>query len=76
MKDDPELFASDAAPKRRARARRTSVAASAPESAAESGPAAALEDLRATGERFIRDQPLLAVALAVGVGYLIGRLRR
>jgi hypothetical protein len=80
MNDDPELFASEPAPKRRARARARRAAVAEPEP--EPGPApvseavATLEDLRVAGERFIREQPLLAVGLAVGLGYLIGRLRR
>jgi hypothetical protein len=76
MNDDRELFASDPAPKRRSRARRTAVAESDPSPATVSEAVATLEDLRAAGERFIREQPLLAVGLAVGLGYLIGRLRR
>jgi len=78
MKDDPELFATDPAPKRRPRAKR----AAAPDPEPEAAPAivseavATLDDLRVAGERFIREQPLLAVSLAVGLGYLIGRLRR
>ena len=78
MNDDPELFASDPAPKRRARARRAAVAEPEPDPspASVSEAVATLEDLRVAGERFIREQPLLAVGLAVGLGYLIGRLRR
>jgi hypothetical protein len=78
MNDDPELFASEPAPKRRARARarRAAVAEPEPGPAPVSEAVATLEDLRVAGERFIREQPLLAVGLAVGLGYLIGRLRR
>jgi ElaB/YqjD/DUF883 family membrane-anchored ribosome-binding protein len=76
MNDD--LFASEPAPKRRARARarRAAVAEPEPGPAPVSEAVATLEDLRVAGERFIREQPLLAVGLAVGLGYLIGRLRR
>ncbi|MBU6179815.1 MAG: hypothetical protein KGR69_09120 [Verrucomicrobia bacterium] len=76
MNDDPELFASEPAPKRRSRARRAAVAEPEPGPAPVSEAVATLEDLRVAGERFIREQPLLAVGLAVGLGYLIGRLRR
>lgn len=76
MNDDPELFASDPAPKRRARARRAAVAEPEPAPDPVSEAVSTLEDLRVAGERFIREQPLLAVGLAVGLGYLIGRLRR
>jgi ElaB/YqjD/DUF883 family membrane-anchored ribosome-binding protein len=76
MNDDPELFASEPAPKRRSRARRAAVAETEPGPAPVSEAVATLEDLRVAGERFIREQPLLAVGLAVGLGYLIGRLRR
>lgn len=77
MNDDPELFATEPAPKRRTRAKRAAaVAEPEPEAAFASEAVATLDDLRVAGERFIREQPLLAVSLAVGLGYLIGRLRR
>ncbi len=78
LNDNPELFASEPVPKRKARARRSPVVESEPETGpiAEVDAVATLRDLRAAGERFIREQPLLAVGLAVGAGYLIGRLRR
>jgi ElaB/YqjD/DUF883 family membrane-anchored ribosome-binding protein len=77
MKDDPELFATEPAPKRRTRAKRAAaVSEPEPEVAMISEAVATLEDLRVAGERFIREQPLLAVSLALGLGYLIGRLRR
>jgi hypothetical protein len=79
MKDDPELFATEPAPKRRTRTKRAATTAEpepVPEVAMISEAVATLDDLRVAGERFIREQPLLAVSLAVGLGYLIGRLRR
>jgi ElaB/YqjD/DUF883 family membrane-anchored ribosome-binding protein len=76
MNDDPELFASDSAPKRRTRARRSATVEASPEPDPVSEAVSTIEDLRVAGERFIREQPLLAVGLAVGLGYLIGRLRR
>lgn len=75
MNDDPELFATEPAPKRRARTKRAA-AEPEPEAAFATEAVATLDDLRVAGERFIREQPLLAVSLAVGLGYLIGRLRR
>lgn len=76
MKDDPELFATETAPKRRPRAKRAAVVAAEPEPELVSEAVATLDDLRIAGEKFIREKPLLAVGLAVGLGYLIGRLRR
>lgn len=76
MNDDPELFAAEPKTKRRTRARRSPVVEPAPETAPVSEAIATLDDLRVAGERFIREQPILAVTLAVGLGYFIGRLRR
>jgi ElaB/YqjD/DUF883 family membrane-anchored ribosome-binding protein len=78
MNDDPELFATEPAPKRRPRTKRAAavIAEPEPEAAIVSEAVATLDDLRVASERFIREQPLLAVSLAVGLGYLIGRLRR
>lgn len=76
MTDDPELFATETAPKRRTRARRAPAVAVEPEPEIVSEAVATLDDLRIAGEKFIREKPLLAVGIAVGLGYLIGRLRR
>ena len=87
MSDDSERFESEpgSAPKRKPRTRRTAADADAIEASGSTEaalpppaelPPASFDDLRRAGERFVRDRPLAAFALAVGLGYLLGRCRR
>lgn len=80
MNDDSELFEPEStpAPKRKTRTRRAAVvvAEAVAELPAETEPPATFDDLRAAGERFVRERPFAALALAVGMGYLIGRFKR
>ncbi|HRQ88496.1 MAG TPA: DUF883 C-terminal domain-containing protein [Bacteroidia bacterium] len=76
--DEPELF-DPPPPKKRRRSPQTKKPAIAEPVPMTSDLAADLPDLRAlkaAGERFVREQPLLAMGLAAGIGYLIGRLKR
>ncbi len=79
MNDDTDFFEpeTEPAPKRKPRARRAAaVVEAAVEAVEDAMPPATLDDLFAAGERFVRERPVAALALAAGVGYLLGRFKR
>lgn len=88
MSDDSKRSPSKepAPPVRKPRSRRPSPAPAAATSAIELAetsrplaetlpPAPSLDDLRAAAACFIRARPLTSMALAIGLGYLLGRRR-